>query len=235
MRRRMMMGGTRKFRFADAEVERLLLASTLTNPQRLEYFTRADVEAITSIGTMFLFNSKITTFEEFSSFLGVTKIEPDSFNSCSNLELIDLPTSIKSIGISSFHLANKLHLKDDTLYLPNLEGTFPRTGLVNTKHITDLGSITSIGNQACIYWASLVDVILPNSIISIDSDAFNSCSSLTTFTIAATIPPSLGSGVFSFCRNLTHIYVPAASVDAYKAASGWSAYANIISAIPDVN
>ena len=36
---------------------------------------------------------------------------------------------------------------------------------------------------------------------------------------------------FTNDTNLSHIYVPDASVDAYKTAENWSAYADIITAI----
>lgn len=55
-----------------------------------------------------------------------------------------------------------------------------------------------------------------------------------TFTIRATVPPTLDeSNAFSTAKyGIKHIYVPAESVDAYKAATNWSVFANIIEAIP---
>lgn len=55
-----------------------------------------------------------------------------------------------------------------------------------------------------------------------------------TFTIHAVVPPRLDNAdAFSTAAyGIKHIYVPAESVDAYKAATNWSTYANIIEAIP---
>jgi len=62
-------------------------------------------------------------------------------------------------------------------------------------------------------------------------NGFNGCSSLEEITIYATTPPSY-SGTFTGCSKLAHIYVPAESVEDYKAASGWSSWSSKIEAIP---
>jgi hypothetical protein len=49
--------------------------------------------------------------------------------------------------------------------------------------------------------------------------------------ILALVPPTLGNGAFA-TGNASAICVPAESVEAYKAASGWSGYASRIQAIP---
>lgn len=66
---------------------------------------------------------------------------------------------------------------------------------------------------------------------SLGMQAFSN-TGLTTITIKATTPPEYGSSLFSYSEGLAHIYVPAESVEAYKAAEGWSDHAGIIAAIP---
>lgn len=110
-------------------------------------------------------------------------------------------------------------------------------------------SLVSIGNCA-FYWSGLINVTIPNSVITIDEMAFNACLSLTTFTIGSSVI-SVGPGAFHLCSNLkiikslnpippvlgsdcfdgvslTAIYVPKGSLETYKSAVGWSAYASII-------
>ncbi len=53
---------------------------------------------------------------------------------------------------------------------------------------------------------------------------------MSSITCNATTPPALGTDVFANTNNCP-IYVPAASVETYKAASGWSGYASRIQAI----
>jgi hypothetical protein len=64
-------------------------------------------------------------------------------------------------------------------------------------------------------------------VTSIEFSAFLGCSSLKSCYCAAKTPPTLGSNVFSN-SGITNIYVPTASVSAYKSASGWSDYASKI-------
>ena len=48
-------------------------------------------------------------------------------------------------------------------------------------------------------------------------------------TVKATTPPTLGYAVIP---DVTTIYVPSSSVNAYKSAKGWKDYASKIQAIP---
>ena len=76
----------------------------------------------------------------------------------------------------------------------------------------------------------LTEITIPSSVTSISNSSFFDCRSLTSVTCLSETPPSLGSGVFAISDNVV-IYVPAASVDAYKTAKGWSEYADRIQAI----
>lgn len=81
---------------------------------------------------------------------------------------------------------------------------------------------------------TIVEVYVPSSVHTIGLRAFFSCDSLTKVTVNRETPPLLdGNEVFDPYTPLSpiEIYVPAASVNAYKAAPGWSEYANDISAI----
>lgn len=92
-------------------------------------------------------------------------------------------------------------------------------------------NVTSIGNYAFIYCSALTSITIPNSVTIIGKQAFANCTSLTSVTINRNTPPTLEYAVFD-STNDCPIYVPEDSVDAYKAASGWSTYASRIQAIP---
>ena len=90
-------------------------------------------------------------------------------------------------------------------------------------------SVTSLGTFVFYDCSSLTSVEIPNSVTEIDS-AFNDCTSLTSITGLATTPPR-ASTMFTG-TPISVIYVPAESVETYKAASGWKGYARKIQAIP---
>ena len=96
--------------------------------------------------------------------------------------------------------------------------------------VTIGNSVTSIGNQAFYNCPKLTSVTIGNGVTSIDNQAFYRCTGLTSVTINATTPPTLVTNAFSSTNNCP-IYVPSASVNAYKSASGWSSYASRIQAI----
>ena len=64
--------------------------------------TKAQAAAVTDIGTAFQYNKDLKNFEEFQYFTGVTDLKSSAFASCSNLEKITLPNSIKTISSFGF-------------------------------------------------------------------------------------------------------------------------------------
>lgn len=92
--------------------------------------------------------------------------------------------------------------------------------------------VTVIGYGAFYGCTSLTSVTIPSGVTSIGGSAFYNCTGLTSVTVLATTPPNLnGANHFNNTNNCP-IYVPAASVETYKAASVWSTYASRITAIP---
>lgn len=89
---------------------------------------------------------------------------------------------------------------------------------VQTQTITKIGALF-------VECPSVISVNIPNSVTTIGYKAFAGCSSLSSITIEATTPPTLGSDVFNVNASGRKIYVPANSVNTYKTANGWSAYA----------
>ena len=122
------------------------------------------------------------------------------------------------------------------------------TGWDKTGPITDNTTITaskivvtSLGTQtgyaAPTYhlidvkgWDALTDITLPTGIEFFQSSDFTGCSNLKRITINRATPP-LGSSTMFSSTAVEMIFVPAQSVYVYKAAEGWSGYANMIFAI----
>ena len=93
-------------------------------------------------------------------------------------------------------------------------------------------NVTTISNNVFQNCTGLTSVTIPDSVTSIGQNAFYSCTGLTSITFEATTPPTLGINAFGNTNNCP-IYVPAESVDAYKAATNWSDYASRIVAISE--
>ena len=60
--------------------------------------------------------------------------------------------------------------------------------------------------QYVFYSCYLKEIKIPNSIVSIESDAFSHCSNMTAVTIPNSVT-SIGNGAFASCRGLTSIVV----------------------------
>ena len=95
-------------------------------------------------------------------------------------------------------------------------------------HLIIEEGITAIPAMEFYMNLAITDVTLPSTLTSIGMGAFGENFALENFTINATTPPALGEDVFMDMTTIPTINVPAASVAAYKAAAGWSGYADKI-------
>jgi hypothetical protein len=138
----------------------------------------------------------------------VVTIGDSAFSGCTHITSVTIPNSVTSIGHRAFR------------------------GCSGLTSVTIPDSVTSISSQTFVDCSDLTSVRIGNSVTSIGDYAFYRCSSLASVTVLATNPPTLGRNAFSNTPiEYGYIYVPAASVDAYKAAANWSTYASRIQAI----
>ena len=136
----------------------------------------------------------------------VTTIGWGAFMGCSGLTEVTIPNSVTSIGDGAFSSCSGL------------------------TSVTIGNSVTSIGELAFSGCSGLTSVTIPNSVTTIGWEAFSGCSNMESIICKATTPPTLGGYAFNSTNNAP-IYVPAESVNAYKAGSGWSSYTSRIQAI----
>lgn len=94
--------------------------------------------------------------------------------------------------------------------------------------IIDLGSSKEIPGGAFYLCTNLTgNIVIPDSVSSIGMNAFQS-TKITSMTVLSTTPPTVLSGTMGTISTLVSINVPAGCGEAYKAASGWSKYADKI-------
>ena len=182
-----------------------------------------------SIGTVFGGNTEITAFNELQAFTNVSSLAQTAFQSCSNLEKIAIPSRVTSLVNYQFRYCANLASVTLPPALTSIgDWAFGSAKLTSIEFPSTLKTIGHYAFSSNLF----VTLDLPASITSIGQSAFASNALLTTVTIHATTPPTNNGYFFNSCSALQAIYVPASSVDAYKAASGWSSYASKIQAIP---
>lgn len=89
--------------------------------------------------------------------------------------------------------------------------------------ISDLA--TSINYVEFSHCANLQDVVIGEGVTTIDNNAFGSCSAMKTLTSRNLIPPVCGNNVFvDVDKHKCTLFVPEASIEAYKAAPQWKEF-----------
>lgn len=131
-----------------------------------------------------------------------TKIGGSMFSNCTSLSAITIPNNITYIGDQAFENCSSL---------------------VSCKLPNNINEIRGYTFNNC---KSLTSITIPSSVTTIDSYAFSGCV-MQYAEVLATTPPSLpGTNTFT---GTYPIYVPDASVDAYKSArDDWSQYTSRI-------
>ncbi|MBO7417465.1 MAG: leucine-rich repeat protein [Bacteroidaceae bacterium] len=195
---------------------------------------------VTSIGNgLFNFCTSLASITIPNS---VTSIEEEVFHYCYSLVSITIPSGVTRIeeytfnmcsGLSSISVDANNQVYDSRNNCNAIIETNTNTLVLGSNNTIIPNNVTIIGNGA-FDGLSMNSITIPNSVTSIGDYAFADCTSLSRVTCLPTTPPTLG--VRTFLNNATgrKIYVPSGSVNAYKTASGWSAYASDIESIGGV-
>ena len=158
----------------------------------------------------------------------VDTIDDNAFSGCTSLVDFSVPMSVVSINDNAFRDCIQLN----KIMLPNnltTIGSYAFSGCKNFPSINIPQYITIIPTGCFYDCDGMTDIYLPENVRLIQSKAFGECGGLVNFTCYATDPPAIYSDTFSGMNEHLKIYVPAASVNAYKLA--WGAYSDNIVAI----
>lgn len=145
---------------------------------------------------------------------GVKKIDDYAFSGCSNISKVVIPNSVKYMGTRVFLDCASLvtvKLSENILSIPH--STFNRCySLKNVDFSSRLARVEDYAFSEC---TSLVSMTLPNTITYISRGAFLKSKKFSSITIKAINPPSIASDSFNY-TNLSSVFVPEVSIDAYK-------------------
>lgn len=159
---------------------------------------------------------------------GITSTPQNFGDYLINLETLSIPQSLTTLtwlygcGLESFVIP-------DTVTTISLR-------IVHWDRLKSLkigSGISELPSYIGMNCALLESIDFSASITSINSWSAYQCPNLVSCTIKATTPPSLTGPCFDLIDENYKIYVPSESVNAYKTASGWSAYASHITAIQE--
>ena len=143
--------------FEDQLVKSICVNNWDTNgDEELSYYEAANV---TDISGIFTSNDEITSFNELQYFTGLTEINANAFEDCTNLASVTLPESITSIENWAFSGCESL------------------TGILIPEGVTNI----IVG---AFYYSGLESIVIPASVTQIGSEAFSYCTNLQSITVA---------------------------------------------------
>ena len=138
----------------------------------------------------------------------VTSIGDDAFSECSGLTSVTIPSSVTSIGDRAFCWCSGL----TSVTIPSSVTTI---GVGAFSRCSNLGKDENGVQYESAAKVVLITVptsmtgefVIPNTVRFIHSDAFRSCSSLTSVTIPSSVT-SIGDYAFTYCSRLTSVTIP---------------------------
>lgn len=180
------------------------------------------IDSYTGVGTFILSTYNENEIPEFAFY--------KTSGGKKSLTSIVLPTTITSIGFSSFLGCTGL----TTITLPPLVTSIGSNAFQKCTALTSITvslALTSIGSSTFSNCIGLTSIIIPSSVTSIGSSAFSHCTGLCSIFSNTVIPVdlSLSDVVFSSVPKTTcNLYVPSESLSLYKTANQWKDFTNIM-------
>ena len=189
---------------------------------------------------------------------GITEIEDGTFNGCTSLTTVNLPNSVTTIGSSGFRYCTALA----SIIIPNSVTSIKSEAFWNCTELTSItipNGVTTIKRRTFADCSKLKTAIVGNGVTKIEENAFYGCTNLSYVSIGSNIS-IIGTKAFKNCGELSDVYcyaedvpttssdafdssypeyitlhVPESSIDAYKDATPWSNFLDVVALSPSIN
>ena len=128
-------------------------------------------------------NSIINSIPKIRNGYAVTAIADGAFAGCSGISELEIPDTIRSIGMNAFigcMSLKKITIPDSVTEISS--GAFMRCTLLSEVNLPD--TLTTIGNYAFAQCTSIESMKLPESLTTINPEAFTDCWSLKEFDVS---------------------------------------------------
>ena len=169
---------------------------------------------------------------------GVTSIGSYAFNGCSSLTSVILPKKVRSIGLYAFNgCSNLTDITIGNRVTDIYSKAFDNCNSLKEVYISDIAAWCGIefGSNPLWYGGNLylngelvTDLIIPDGVTSIASNAFRGCGSVTSVTFPNSVR-SIGMRTFESCSSLTSVAIPNSVTNiGSDAFNGCSSLTNII-------
>ncbi len=143
---------------------------------------------------------------DLSDTYGLERLPMYAFEGCTNLETIEIPSSVKAIGTKDFYGCTSLKL----IKIPSSVISIGDSAFYGCSSLSSIeipATVTSIKEYAFSGCTNLASLEIPTSVTSISGDAFSGCTSLKSIKIPSSVT-SIGCGIFRNCIGLASIEIP---------------------------
>lgn len=171
----------------------------------------------------------------------VTTINGSAFAGSEALSAVSIPQSVTNISGAAFNncsaqinvdVNNTAYSSIDGVLYNKTQTTLIQVPTSKTGSYKIPETVASVGFSSFLNCKNITSVSIPQSVTSIGSNAFGGCINFSTVRIQTLIPPVITDYVFQNVNTETcTLQVTGGTADAYKAATGWKNFKNIVEAV----